>query len=79
MSKGNLVKITVYLPIELKEYLLKRNISISSWCREAITKKRAKFLRQVEKYNTEPEYHERRLVIKDRCRNKARIEGRKVN
>jgi len=76
---GKFVKVTVYVPIELKEYLNNRKISISRWCREAIIKKKHKFERMNYRYNSEPEYHERRLKLKKESRNRAKLSGKQVD
>jgi len=73
-----MVKITVYIPKEVKEYLDKRRVSISQWCRKAIIKKKKYFEKLVKLYNTDLEWKEHRKEIKYKSRERQRKEGRKV-
>ena len=73
-----MVKITVYIPEDLKEYLKGRRISISQWCRKAIEKRMKYFKRIVFLYNTDRDFREHRKHIKYKSRENQRKLGLNV-
>jgi hypothetical protein len=70
---NRLVKISVYIPIEVKEYLNQRKISISRWCRKAIEKRMKIFVHIKNRYQTDISYRKRRNLIKRKCDLKRRL------
>ena len=74
---NKLVKISVYIPSEVKEYLNQRKISISRWSRKAIEKRMKIFIHIKNKYQTDVSYRERRNLIKRKCDLKRRLKLKK--
>jgi len=70
---NKLVKISVYIPSEVKEYLNQRKISISRWNRKAIEKRMKIFIHIKNKYQTDISYRERKKLIKRKCDLKRRL------
>jgi hypothetical protein len=79
MNGSKMSKITVYVPIEVKQYLKNRRVSMSQWCRKAIEKKMKYFKKIVYLYNTDEKFRQHRKFIKYKSREKQRKLGLKVS